>query len=180
MMKFNEDFADIYEKYQRFSAGIAFRIVKDGAAADDISQEVFCSLYKLGGKLELSNEGKMRALISIATVNKTRDYLKKAQVRAEQCVLDDDFGMEIQDRRYDPESRMLRMEENTYKAMVLMRLREKNPMNYDILMKVKYYDMSPDSVAAEYGITRNNVNNRIRRTKIWIAKELARLYGKGK
>ena len=76
------------------------------------------------------------------------------------------------------EARMLRMEEKKYRKLVLARLRDKNPMNYDILMKVKYYGIPPDSVAAEYGITRNNVNNRIRRTRIWIAEELSRLYGK--
>lgn len=176
MTKFNEDFKDIYEKYQRFSAGIAFRIVKDKATADDISQEVFYHLYKLGKKLDLSNEKKLRALIITATVNKTKDYFKKAHVKAEYSVLDDDSKGEIEDEQYNPEARMLRMEEKKYRMLVLERLRDKNPMNYDILMKTKYYGIPPDSVAAEYGITRNNVNNRIRRTKIWIAEEMARLY----
>lgn len=176
MTKFNEDFKDIYEKYQRFSAGIAFRIVKDKATADDISQEVFYHLYKMGKKLDLSNEKKLRALIITATVNKTKDYFKKAHVKAEYSVLDDDSKGEIEDEQYNPEARMLRMEEKKYRMLVLERLRDKNPMNYDILMKTKYYGIPPDSVAAEYGITRNNVNNRIRRTKIWIAEEMARLY----
>lgn len=58
---------------------------------------------------------------------------------------------------------MIRKEENEYKKYVLDKLRRKNPMNYEILIKIVYFGMSPDSVAEEYGITRNNVNNRILR-----------------
>ncbi len=178
MMKFNEDFKDIYQKYQRFSAGIAFKIVKDKAAADDISQEVFYHLYKLGEKLDLADEERVRSLIATATVNKAKDYFRKAHVKMELCVMNDDAGKEIEDRKYNPEARMLRIEEKEYRKLVLERLYDKNPMNYDILMKVKYYGIPPDTVAAEYGITRNNVNNRIYKTKIWIAEEMSKLYSK--
>ena len=178
MMKFNEDFKDIYQKYQRFSAGIAFKIVKDKAAADDISQEVFYHLYKLGEKLDLADEERVRSLIATATVNKAKDYFRKAHVKRELYVMNDDAGKEIEDRKYNPEARMLRIEEKEYRKLVLERLYDKNPMNYDILMKVKYYGIPPDTVAAEYGITRNNVNNRIYKTKIWIAEEMSKLYSK--
>lgn len=178
MMKFNEDFKDIYQKYQRFSAGIAFKIVRDEAAADDISQEVFYHLYKLGEKLDLSDEERVRSLIATATVNKAKDYFRQAHVKREMCVMDDETREEAEDRKYDPEARMLRMEEKEYRRLVLARLYDKNPMNYDILMKVKYYGIPPDTVAAEYGITRNNVNNRIYKTKIWIAEEMSKMYGK--
>ena len=105
MMKFNEDFKDIYQKYQRFSAGIAFKIVKDKAAADDISQEVFYHLYKLGEKLDLADEERVRSLIATATVNKAKDYFRKAHVKMELCVMNDDAGKEIEDRKYNPGSK---------------------------------------------------------------------------
>lgn len=173
----NEDFKDIYLKYQRFSAGVAFRLVKNRAIAEDICQEVFCSLYKLGDRLDTSNEKKLRSLIFTATVNKAKDYFKKPSVKLEYCCLDGDNGKEVEDIRNNPESRMLRIEEQKYKLLVLQKLRQENPVNYDILIKTKFYGISPDSVAEEYGITRNNVNNRNLRTKIWLAKEIRKLYG---
>ena len=44
------------------------------------------------------------------------------------------------------------MEEKEYAKLVLQEdFRVANPMNYEILIKVKYLDISPDEVAKEYG-----------------------------
>ena len=59
---------------------------------------------------------------------------------------------------------------------MLLKLRKVNPVNYNILVMVKYFGISPDSVAEEYGITRNNVNNRILRTRKWMKAELEKLH----
>ena len=60
----------------------------------------------------------------------------------------------------------------------MQRLRDKNPINYEILIKIKVMGMSPVSVAEEYGLTRNGVNNRILRMKEWMNSELEKLYRK--
>ena len=80
----------------------------------------------------------------------------------------------LPDHRINVEAQMLRMEKNQYQKMVLEKLRAINLTNYEILIKVKYLDIPPDEVAREYGITRNNVNNRIRRTKQWLMEEMSR------
>ena len=49
------------------------------------------------------------------------------------------------------------------------------PENYDIMMKTQYEEQSPDSVAEEYGLSRNTLNNRIFRTRDWLKKELRRI-----
>ena len=51
----------------------------------------------------------------------------------------------------------------------------RNPQNYDILMKTKFYRIPASEVAEEYGITTNNVNNRNLRSKAWIIEELEKL-----
>ena len=61
--------------------------------------------------------------------------------------------------------------------MALEKLRRKNQMNYEIFVKVKYMDIPPEMVAEEYEITKNNVNNRILRTRLWLKKELSKMYG---
>ena len=57
--------------------------------AEDISQEVFYHLYEIMDTLDLGNEEKLRALIFIATVNKTKDYFKKPWKRQEHVALED-------------------------------------------------------------------------------------------
>lgn len=177
MMKKNEDFEDIYLKYRKFSVNVALKIVKNKAVAEDISQEVFYKLYRLGEKLDLKNEAKIKSLIFTTTVNSTKDYYKKSYVKREQLV-EEEAEEEAGDERYNPEARLLRMEEEEYRKLVLQKLHDKNPVNYDILIKTKLMGISPDSVAEEYGFTRNNVNNRILRTKAWIKEELFKIYHK--
>ena len=74
MMNHNENFDDIYLKYWKFSVKVAMKIVKNKAVAEDISQETFCKLFRLGDKLDMSNDGKLESLIFTATVNTAKDY----------------------------------------------------------------------------------------------------------
>ena len=183
MMKTNENFEDIYLKYRKFSVNVAFKVVKNRTVAEDISQDTFYELYRLGENLDTSNEAMLKSLIFTATLNNARDYIKSAYVRRE-CQQDEaeyENGEEkIGDERYNPELRILRMEENEYKSLVLQKLRDTNPENYDIFVKTKIMGASADSVAEEYGLTRNSVNNRNLRTKAWLKKEFAKLYHKKK
>lgn len=176
MMK-NEDFQNVYSEYRGFSVRVASKFVKDENLAEDISHEVFYHLYMVKDSIDITNVAKLRSLIFTATVNKVRDYFRRSVVKNESCTLDDDNGVEPADSRYDPERMVLRMEEKEYRKLVLQKLHRERPVDYDILIKVKYLGMSPDSVAAEYGVSRNNVNNHIWRTKIWLENEMAKIYG---
>ena len=179
MMNHNENFDDIYLKYWKFSVKVAMKIVKNKAVAEDIGQETFCKLFRLGDKLDMSNDGKLESLIFTATVNTAKDYYKKAYVKREQFPLEkENADAKSRDEKYNPEERILRMEKKEYQKLVLQRLRDKNPINYEILIKIKVMGMSPESVAEEYGLTRNGVNNRILRMKEWMNSELEKLYRK--
>lgn len=170
-MNTNEDFKELYEKYLRFSIRIAKKIVGDKNLAEDISQDVFYHLYSISETIDLEDERKLRALITTATVNKAKDYFKKRYVKAEVFSTGNE-ELNIEAPGESLEEHFLKKEELYKKRRILQKLREKNPMNYEILIKIKYLDMSPDDVAKEYGITRNNVNNRILRTRMWLNKEL--------
>jgi RNA polymerase sigma-70 factor (ECF subfamily) len=174
-MNTNEDFKAVYEKYLRCSVRIARQVVKDEALAEDIGQEVFYHLYRVAETVDLSNERKLHALIVTATYNKAKDHLKKAHVNAE-VFSDEEEELEFEDTSVNLEEMVLHKEENVYRSKVLAKLREQNPKNYDILIKVKFMDIPPEIVAQEYGITTNNVNNRILRTKHWLNKELQKIY----
>lgn len=170
-----ENFDDFYDEYQRFSAYVAFCITKDKNVSEDISQEVFIAFYKARDRLDYSDRGRLKALVTKATANKCNDYFRKSSTRREMCTIDGEERHEVADERSNPEARMLRMEEKNYQSLVLERLQKKNPMNYDILVKTKMHRKSAMEVAEEYGITANNVNNRNLRSKAWIIEELEKL-----
>ena len=144
-----ENFDDFYDHYQGFSAYVAFCITEDYELSKDISQEVFLALFKVKEKLDYSRPGRLKALVMKATSNKCE--------------------------KSNPEARILRMEEEKYQKLVLNRLRKRNPMNYDILVKTKLHELSAAEVASEYGITPNNVNNRNLRSKAWIIEEMEKI-----
>ena len=98
-------------------------------------------------------------------------------MRREVSPLDEVTESERVKKAESAEAMVLGIETCEYMSMALEKLRRKNRMNYEIFMKVKYMDISPEMVAEEYGITRNNVNNRILRTKLWLREELSKMYG---
>lgn len=76
----------------------------------------------------------------------------------------------------DAEEELLRKEKNKFMYMVLERFREEQPVNYDILIQVKYLDVPVEVVAEEYGLTKSGVNNRIYKAKRWLKEEFRKVY----
>lgn len=171
----NENFDAFYDEYQRFSAYVAFCMIGDTELSKDISQEVFMSLYKVRDSLDYSSSRKLRKLVTKVTTNKCIDYMRKASTKHEFCRFSIENENELVDEKNNPESIVLRMEEEKYQTLVLERFHQRNPINYDILIKTKLLDMKAEQVAKEYGITANNVNNRNLRSKAWIIEEMEKL-----
>ena len=110
----NEEFRLLYDKYHNFSASIIYRIVKDRTETDEICNDVFFRLYKLGDKLDTSDENRLRGLITKVSTHCALDYLKKAYVMYEQCTMDEGNGEKFTDYRNIPEEKLLNMEKATY------------------------------------------------------------------
>lgn len=166
-----ENFEAFYEEYLGFSIRLARNVVKNEETAKDISQEVFCHLYEIFPTLDLSDQQKLRALVTIATINKAKDYLRKPYVVQETGIL----GREDQKPTFSAENleeMLLKAEQNEKKRKALRELYRQNPENYEILMKVKYYELPPQQVAREHHMSVNALNNRILRTRLWLKKQL--------
>lgn len=168
-----DEFQEFYLNYRRFSMSAAFRIIRDRDLAEDICHEVFLYLYGIRDQLDGTSERKLKALIFHATVNKSRDCLKRAYRRHE--ILEGEKKKDILSEGSDPEEIYLRGEENRYRKIVLEKLRETSRINYYILIKTKFYEIHPGDVAKETGLSRENINNRIFRTRIWMERELKKL-----
>lgn len=171
----NEDLEVLYLKYRKFSVNFALKYVDQVDVAEDISQDVFCKLYTSSMKVNLENEIMVRGLIKKVTTNCIKDYQKSALARREQQMEPDMMAECFESKKESPEEMMIQRQDMDNRWKVIQMLREKSPENYDIMMKTQYEERSPDSVAEEYGLSRNTLNNRIFRTRDWLKKELRRI-----
>ena len=81
-----ENFNKFYDEYQRFSAYVAYCITKDKLLAEDISQEIFITLYKMRENLDYSDHKKLKALVFRATTNRCNDYQKTLHQTGNVCI----------------------------------------------------------------------------------------------
>ena len=118
----------------------------------------------------------MYSLIRRSSVNKAMDYKKKPSSRHEfVCTEDISEILEVR-RSVDAEEVILRKEKKEFMYMVLERFREEQPLNYEILIQVKYLDIPVEIVAEEFGLTKSGVNNRIYKAKRWLKEEFRKVY----
>ena len=126
--------------------------------------------------LNVDNEKMMYSLIRRSSVNKAMDYKKKPSSRHEfVCTEDISEILEVR-RSVDAEEVILRKEKKEFMYMVLERFREEQPLNYEILIQVKYLDIPVEIVAEEFGLTKSGVNNRIYKAKRWLKEEFRKVY----
>ena len=146
----NQTYEEFYLKYRKISKAYAYGILHDWNMADDVSQDVLYKMYNMRKGLNVDNEKMMYSLIRRSSVNKAMDYKKKSSSRHE--------------------------EKKEFMYMVLERFREEQPLNYEILIQVKYLDIPVEIVAEEFGLTKSGVNNRIYKAKRWLKEEFRKVY----
>ena len=172
----NQTYEEFYLKYRKISKAYAYGVLYDWDEADDVSQDVLYKMYTLRKELNIDNEKMVYSLIRRASVNKARDYRKKSSFKHE-FVCTEEVATYLNERKaVDAEEEILRKEKKEFMYMVLERFREEQPVNYDILIQVKYLDISVETVAQEYGLTKSGVNNRIYKAKRWLREEFHKAY----
>ena len=83
-----DQFSDLVVRYERLVYTICFQLVRDAAAAEDLTQETFLSAYL---HQESIPEGYERQWLGRIAANKAKDYLQSAWNR--HAVLPGDEGM---------------------------------------------------------------------------------------
>ena len=160
----NQTYEEFYLKYRKISKAYAYGILHDWNMADDVSQDVLYKMYNMRKGLNVDNEKMMYSLIRRSSVNKAMDYKKKSSSRHEfVCTEDISEILEVR-RSVDAEE------------VILERFREEQPLNYEILIQVKYLDIPVEIVAEEFGLTKSGVNNRIYKAKLWLKEEFRKVY----
>lgn len=153
----NQTFEEFYLKYRKISRGYAYGVLHDWSAADDVSQDVLYKMYTIKDGLNIDNEKMMFSLIKTASMNKALDYIKKSSSKHEFVCQEEVAAFLEEQNSVDAEEVFLRKEKKEFMYMVLRRFRKEQPMNYEILIQVKYLEISVETVAEEYGLTKSGV-----------------------
>lgn len=173
----NIDFISIYRKYRSCAVNIGRLVLGDEDEAEDVCQDTFETLFNMGKNVDFSNEERLKNLIVRISYHKAEDHAKKAFRKYESA--DSDKVMEVLDMWQRNGNRVdqivLNLEAAGYLQMVFQKLREKNRSNYEIYVSVTLYDIPSRLVARHYHITENNVNNRVMRTRRWLAREYKKI-----
>lgn len=172
----NIDFISIYRKYRSRVVNIGKLVLKDKDEAEDVCQEVFETLFNMGENVDFSDEKKLASLITRMSYHKAQDHCKKAfrkyEVNSDDIVMMADLRMKSGD---SVDEIVVALEAAGYLQTIFQKLREKNRMDYEIYVSVTIYGIPSRLVAEHYHITENNVNNKVMRTRRWLAREY-RLY----
>ena len=102
--------------------------------------------------------------------------VQKQNMQEEKLFLKQKYLYGLQQNSVDAEEVFLRKEKKEFMYMVLRRFRKEQPINYEILIQVKYLEISVETVAEEYGLTKSGVNNRIYKAKRWLQEEFRKVY----
>ena len=111
--------------------------------------------------------------------NKALDYYKRAFRKYE--YVDSDELMAVAELKVQSggnvDEIILALETEGYLKTIFHRLREKKRIDYEIYVSVTLYDIPTRLVARHYHITENNVNNKVMRTRRWLAREYKKIFG---
>ena len=138
----------------------------------------------MGRSVDFSDEKKLENLIVRISYHKASDHRKKAFRKYEYA--NSDAILEMTDMRVRKGNRVdeivLNLEAAGYLQSIFEKLREKNRTNYEIYVSITLYDIPTRLVARHYHIiarhyhiTENNVNNRVMRTRRWLAREYKKI-----
>lgn len=72
----------LYSSYYNFVCGVIYKMIGDGAIAEDIAQEVFVEVWKRRDRLAVSSS--LRGYLRKVAVNKTLNHIRSHKVNFEQ------------------------------------------------------------------------------------------------
>ena len=168
----HEAFNKIYERYYKLSVKVAYDMLRDYEAAQDVAQEVFVKMFQ---NFDEVDEELVKAWIVLNTKRKAIDYHRRLHGSREMVSFDDNLvRMESPYGRPDMLAEELDRERLRHK--IYCRLKEKNLIWYNLIVRVVVENENPEQVAAEYNLTVMHMRTTIHRARVWIRKEFGAEY----
>ena len=172
MIKTEEKFQEIYDKYKNLIMKMAFEKLKDFHLAQDICQETFIKLY---GYQDTLDEDRVKSWLLVVAANLIRDHYKKSGTRRE--FLDEDglvMDLNQPDNSMEEYLRLLGVRE--FEIRILESLREKNTDWYEVLLLVEYLQVPRKLIAKQRGIALSTVDAHLYKAKKWLVSQYQEEY----
>lgn len=159
------EFREIYDQYHSLVTKIAYDVIEDFQLAQDITQDVFVSLYLNRDSIDMQ---RVKGWLITCTTRKAIDYRRKTYYEWE-MVGKEDF-IYLGSDTASVEREVLKKE---ILSQILAELYQKNRQWFYIIMKIDIEGEKPETVANELGITLNNLRVRHHRAKKWLSHRYA-------
>jgi RNA polymerase sigma-70 factor (ECF subfamily) len=104
-----EAFAVLYDRHGGAAYSLAYRIVGDRAAAEEVTQEAFISVWRSGARFDAAR-GSVRSWLLSVVRNRAIDFLRSRAGKAPKLTFDDDAVLEQRPAEERTEEEALRRE----------------------------------------------------------------------
>lgn len=149
---------------------IAYEILKDGDSSQDAVQETFERFIKNIARLNIEDEGKTAALLTVICRNVALDMYRKEKGEELTPLYDNDSS--FSETTYNPENLLISKE--SYNAV--MNILEGMDIKYkSVLLLSCGHELSVETIARLLGINFETAKKRLYRARKFIKEELAKM-----
>jgi RNA polymerase sigma-70 factor, ECF subfamily len=153
-----EAFEVLYDRHGGAAYSLAYRIVGDRAAAEEVTQEAFISVWRSGARFDAAR-GSVRSWLLSVVRNRAIDFLRSRAGRAPKLDFDDDSALEQRPARERTEEEALRRET----AAELRGALGKLPGEQSKVIELAYFGgFSHSEIAQILGLPMGTVKGRMR------------------
>ena len=153
-----EAFAVLFDRHGGAAYSLAYRIVGDRAAAEEVTQEAFISVWRSGARYDRAR-GSVRSWLLSVVRNRAIDFLRSRAGKAPKLTFDDDSALEQRPAEERTEEEALRRET----AAELRGAIGKLPGEQSKVIELAYFGgFSHSEIARILGLPMGTVKGRMR------------------
>ena len=153
-----EAFEVLYDRHGGVAYSLAYRIVGDRAAAEEVTQEAFISVWRSGARFDAAR-GSVRSWLLSVVRNRAIDFLRSRAGKAPKLTFDDDSVLEQRPARERTEEEALQRET----AAELRGALGKLPGEQSKVIELAYFGgFSHSEIARIQGLPMGTVKGRMR------------------
>ena len=153
-----EAFEVLYDRHGGAAYSLAYRIVGDRAAAEEVTQEAFISVWRSGARFD-ATRGSVRSWLLSVVRNRAIDFLRSRAGKAPKLTFDDDAVLEQRPAEERTEEEALRRET----AAEIQGALGKLPGEQSKVIELAYFGgFSHSEIARILGLPMGTVKGRMR------------------
>lgn len=166
-----ESFNCVFEEYHKLVAHLAFDILQDYSLAEDVCQEVFIKFHE---KMEDLDDERVKGWLLRCGQRKAIDFVRRSYRKKEVAEIAEQAENDlVVDYLLEMESESDRRQ---FRNFVLEKLKMKNEVWHDLMVRVVIGNEPAMAVAQEYGMTVVNLRMKISRARHWLYKNYYQCY----